>query len=131
MQLFKKPRHFIGMRMIKTVLAVMTCFLIGFFRGTTPFYSAIAAILCMQPSVEHAAKAAVTRTVGTLVGGAFGVGMLYLASWAGLEPLSLGYDVVVALLLVPLMYLTLWLKQPGGTYITCVVFLSIVLARHL
>ena len=38
-----------------------------------PFYSAIAAVLCMQPYVRHSFTAALNRTVGTLIGGAYGL----------------------------------------------------------
>ncbi len=47
----------IGMRLIKTAIAVFLCFLVDFFRdGGTPFYSAIAAILCMQPELGSSLK---------------------------------------------------------------------------
>ena len=47
----------IGMRLIKTAVAVFLCFLVDFFRdGGTPFYSAIAAILCMQPELGSSLK---------------------------------------------------------------------------
>ena len=47
----------IGMRLIKTAIAVFLCFLVDFFRdGRILFYSAIAAILCMQPELDSSLK---------------------------------------------------------------------------
>lgn len=52
----------LGLRIIKTVLAVALCFIIDIFRGGMPFFAVIAAILCLQkekkkpiprPLVEH------------------------------------------------------------------------------
>ena len=43
----------IGMRIIKSAVAVFICFLIYLIRGEgLPFYSTIAAIMCMQPGIQ-------------------------------------------------------------------------------
>lgn len=59
----------IGMRIVKSALAVFVCLLIDRLRGGMPFYAAIAAILCMQPDVANSLKTAANRVIGTLVGG--------------------------------------------------------------
>ena len=47
----------VGMRMIKTAVAVFLCFAIDAFRGGgIPFYSAIAAVLCLQPSWQSSTQ---------------------------------------------------------------------------
>ena len=45
----------IGMRMIKTSIAVAICLLIYLLRGKqgVPVFSTIAAMICMQPYVEN------------------------------------------------------------------------------
>ena len=59
-----------GLRMLKSALAVFLCFLIDTLRGGgVPFYSAIAAILCMQPDVQGGLRVGLNRVVGTLIGG--------------------------------------------------------------
>ena len=65
----------IGMRIVKTAIAVFLCFLIDLLRNHqgVPFYSAIAAILCMQPFVSNSVKVAFNRSVGTFIGGLFGM----------------------------------------------------------
>ncbi|MGD9475244.1 MAG: aromatic acid exporter family protein, partial [Eubacteriaceae bacterium] len=65
----------IGMRTFKTFVAVYLCFLIYILRGQegSPFYSSIAAILCMQPYVQNSLNVALNRTIGTLMGGTMGL----------------------------------------------------------
>lgn len=116
----------IGMRIVKTAIAVFLCFLIAPVRGEagTPFYSAIAAIICMQPSVSDSLKLSLYRTVATLFGGV--AGMLLLIAERSLYPDAhqmLKYLVISACIIV-LIYLTLLIKMPSAAAITCVVFLS-------
>ena len=62
----------VGLRILKSALAVFLCFVVYLVRQDgMPFYSAIAAVLCMQPYVRHSFTAALNRTVGTLIGGAY------------------------------------------------------------
>ena len=65
----------IGMRMIKTAIAVGICFLISSLTGGNgkPIFSAIAAIICMQPYVEHSVDVAFNRIIGTIIGAVFGL----------------------------------------------------------
>ena len=62
-----------GMRTIKTLIAVYLCFAIGILRGVLPFYSAIAAILCMKKDVDEGKRAGIHRSIGTLIGGSIGL----------------------------------------------------------
>jgi len=97
----------IGMRMIKSAFAVLICFLIHTIRGAKgdPFYSVIAAILCMQPQVENSRKVAWNRIIGTLVG-AF-VGTIVLA----IEQNCIPYDwfllryVIISFSIIPTIYM--------------------------
>src|SRR5665647_1767963 len=96
----------IGMRIIKTCIAVYICFLIYMLRGEqgAPFYSAIAAILCMQPYVSNSLKVALNRTVGTFVGGAMGmIVLLFERSFMPTDMLALQY-LLVSLAIIPLIY---------------------------
>ena len=65
----------IGMRMLKSAVAVFICFLFSFLREdkNAPFYAVIAAILCMQPYVENSKKVAFNRIIGTFIGAFYGV----------------------------------------------------------
>nr|WP_279286099.1 FUSC family protein [Bittarella massiliensis (ex Durand et al. 2017)] len=118
------------MRMVKTAVAVFLCFAIDAFRGGgIPFYSAIAAVLCLQPSWQSSTQKARERTVATFLGGL--AGMLVLAaerSWFPSIP-ALGWYALVAACLIPLLSLTVVLKKPGSAYLSCVVFMSVTVSH--
>ncbi len=124
----KFPR--LGLRIVKSAVAVFFCFLIDLMRGGgIPFYSAIAAILCMQRDVRSSWRVGLNRTVGTLIGG--GYGLLILLALRGIPWLQtpLAAYLVISLGLIPLMYLTVALERTSSTYITCVVYLSVVVSH--
>lgn len=120
----------IGMRLIKTAIAVFLCFLVDFFRdGGTPFYSAIAAILCMQPELGGSLKVGKERIIATIIGGIAGMAMLAFERYAvSIEPVLVRYF-VISIMVIILMYITVLLKKPSCAYLTCVVFMSIVISH--
>lgn len=121
----------VGMRIFKTFIAVYLCFLIYLLRGEqgSPFYSAIAAILCMQPYVSNSFKVAMNRTLGTFIGGAMGLVLLiFERSFIPVDMPALQYF-VVSLCVIPLIYFTVSIRKASAAYITCVVFLSITVTH--
>ena len=98
----------IGMRLIKTAVAVFLCFLVDFFRdGGTPFYSAIAAILCMQPELGSSLKVGKERIIATIIGGIVGMAMLAFERYAvPIEPVLVRY-LVISIMAVSYTHLTL------------------------
>lgn len=127
----------IGLRIVKSAAAVFLCFVLSLLRGRflpflgegVPFYSAIAAILCMQPYVSGSVKTALNRTVGTFIGGAAGTLFLLMERATGLQGMPLLLDLLLALCIIPLLYVTVVLKKTTASYITCVVFLSITVSH--
>ena len=120
----------IGMRIWKSALAVLLCFFIDLLRGAgTPFYSAIAALLCMQPTRDGSLKTGLNRVKGTVIGAVFGLVILL----AERQWLPQGADLLrfllISLSVIPLLYLTALLRMPTASYITCVVFLSITVSH--
>jgi uncharacterized membrane protein YccC len=68
--------HQIGLRNVKTAVAVMLCVLISqALRLEYPFYAAIAAIISMESSMALSFRAGRNRMMGTLVGA--GLGLLF------------------------------------------------------
>lgn len=122
----------IGMRILKSSLAVFLCFVVYLLRGEgIPFYSAIAAVLCMQPYVKNSVKVALNRIVGTLIGGGFGMlVLLFERRFIPTEPAVLQY-LLVSVAIIPLIYITVVLKKNSASYITCVVFLSVTVSHGL
>lgn len=119
----------VGMRMIKTSLAVAICFLLYFLRGEegVPVFSAIAAIICMQPYVENSRQAAFNRIIGTLLGAGFALLVLYVIRFIPWELRLLRYA-VIAFAVIPVMYVTVLLKRTGASALAGIVLLSICLS---
>lgn len=124
---FNKIR--IGMRIWKTVIAVFICAVLGMLLDIHPFYSMIAAVLCMQSNTNLSIKKGTDRLLGTLIGGIAAVLVLILIDFTPLKPFSIVYYVIISLSVVPLIYINVILKHEASSYITCVVFFSIVLAH--
>lgn len=120
----------VGLRMIKTSLAVCICFLIYFLRGEegAPVFSTIAAIICMQPQVENSRQAAFNRIVGTLVGAVFAILIVYLVREIPWYYRIFRY-VVISLTIIPVMYVTVLLKKTGATALAGIVLLSTCLSN--
>lgn len=120
---------FIGMRVVKTVIAVYICFLIGSFRPALPFYSAIAAILSMQADSKDSLVVGKNRIKGTIIGGVYGLLAILLINFMGVEIFGHIHYLVLSLFLIPIIYTNVYIKAHTCTYISCVVFLSITVAH--
>ena len=119
-------RQKIGMRTVKTAIAVALCLAVGvLFRRESIFYACIAAVICMQPTVEKTFLAGAHRFIGTLLGAAVGFLVLELS---GLLPYG---HAVTYILLIPLamafsIYLCLVIDRRDAVPICCVIFLGVV-----
>ena len=122
----------IGMRMIKTAIAVAICLLIYLLRGKqgAPVFSTIAAIICMQPHVENSVTVAFNRIVGTLTGAIVGLLVLYGVDWIPQDFEWIRYF-CIALAVIPAMYITLVLKKTGAAAMAGVVLLSVTLSQDM
>lgn len=122
----------IGMRIIKSSIAVFLCFGIYLIRGDgIPFYSAIAAVLCMQPDVPNSLRVALNRTAGTFIGGLFGMVVMLIEAQFLPPELPIFKYLLISVVIIPLIYVTVLLKKPSAAYITCVVFMSITVSHGL
>jgi uncharacterized membrane protein YgaE (UPF0421/DUF939 family) len=120
---------FPGMRVIKTVIAVYMCFLISFIRETSPFYSAIASILCMQNSHDNSFKVGKNRMIGTIIGGLYGLLVIVAVDYFDIKLFNFIYYLILSLFLIPIIYTNVYFKTANSTYISCVVFLSITVSH--
>lgn len=126
----KKKFKFIGMRVIKTVIAVYISFLLSFLRkNSIPFYSAIASILCMQQDSSTSLKFAKDRIIGTFIGGLYGFLAIILVNFTGIEIFNYIHYLILSLFLIPIIYTNVYLKNTSSTYISTVVFLSITVSH--
>lgn len=115
----------IGLRTIKTIVAVFLCALVGYFRDQPAFFSMTAAIVCMQTTAGKTIEISFNQLLGTIIGGAFGVGVLWLFYLTSLQEMMLLYYFVCSVALVPIILLTLLIRKPSISAFACVVFLSV------
>lgn len=120
----------IGGRIYKTVFAVFACFLIDTIRNAgVPFYAAIAAILCIQRSPKDSFQQAKNRELATIGGGIWGMAYLLFERHVFYLHAELLRYAVLSLLLIPIIQFSLLIRQEKGTFLMCVVFLSITAAH--
>lgn len=124
-------RYKVGMRMVKTVVSVFICGLLGYFREQSAFYSMIAAIICLQNSTGKTIQSSVNRALGTLIGGAAGVLIVYLMDILGVLYIELVRYLVIAVMLIPIIQITLWIKRPTISAFACVVFLCVTVNHSI
>lgn len=121
----------IGHRILKSSFCVLLCFVVYLIRGRAgiPFYSMLAALWCIRPYIGNSFEMAVQRTLGTLVGAGFGL-LVLLVKLSVLTQDHLRneivYDVLVALMIIPIILVTVMMHHQNASYFSCVVFLSIV-----
>lgn len=119
----------IGMRILKSAIAVALCILVNQLRGENGmvFYSQLAALWCIQMYRNNTISNALQRTVGTVVGALFG--LVYILIYSSMGPKAHGIFVeaiVMFLSIVVVIYTTVLLNKKQASYFSCVVFLSIV-----
>lgn len=124
------PFHMhIGMRTVKTVLAVSLCGIIGWFLGQPPLFSMFAAILCAQNKTDDTIKSAYNRVLGTIVGGIYAV-IIVQFSWVfSISHSSLLYYMLISCMLLPVICTTLYIRKPTTTSLACIVFIAITLTE--
>lgn len=126
MKSYIRDRRFLGMRTVKTVLAVFSCFLVAYIRGTSPIYSTIAAIISMKTDHQGGIIEGKNRMKGTILGGLFGLICILLLKFFGIAENSLMAYFIFSLFLIPIIYGNLELKSAESVSLSCVVFIAIV-----
>lgn len=118
-----------GMRVIKTVIAIFLCWMIGLFiRGNKDLVDApIAAVLVMQTSVESSIKLGLLRLLGTLLAGFYAVLMIeILIGRLSLEAKSLPFLALASLSLLPFSLFLITANLHRAMATTMLVFIVII-----
>lgn len=93
-----------------------------------PFYGALAALWCMQQHNDTTKNNAVQRSVGTLIGAAYGLVFLLMFRLIGFTVPIIVY-ISASAVIVPVIYTTVVLNKRNASFFSCVVFLSIALTH--
>lgn len=122
----EEHRHHIGMRIVKTVVAVFLCGAFAHIRNTSALYSMFAALFCIQNSTDKTIQSSVNRMVGTLIGGVVGIFMVHGMNALGLLHFDLLRYLVLSLLLIPIIKFSLWIKKRDAAGMACMVLMCLV-----
>ena len=127
----KKTLPLPGQRILRSLIAILLCFTVYALRGRRgmPFYSAIAALQCIQQYTHSMRPVARRRVVGTFVGAAWGLVTLLIALRIreNSVPDELLHYFIVSLITSVVIYSTVLLKIQDMAYFSAVVFLSITI----
>lgn len=119
----------IGMRNIKTSVSVFLCLL--FFeivnRGSS-FYACIAAVICMQPTLENTYSKGISRIIGTIMGGFLGAVLLIIGESYIFEKSLI---ILIPIGITILIEICVYFKQKESVSISCIVFLSIMILHRV
>jgi hydroxymethylpyrimidine pyrophosphatase-like HAD family hydrolase len=139
--------HKIGLRNIKTATAVFITLFIYFLLYTidtgfaslwySPFFAGIAAAYAVQGDSSSSFKQARIRSFGSIIGGVYGVFVIYLyeaisrvsLEVSAIEPIYLlTLYVVVGVGVIPLIYVTVLMKQTSATFVAVLTYLSVTVS---
>jgi Predicted membrane protein len=116
----------IGLRVIKSVIAVFLCFLVKFiFGSSTVFYDSITALLCIQPTAEQSLKFGLNRLLGTFTGSVIGFIVLEAAKFIPFYKEFL-YVFIIPLGMLLAMYICIFFKKERSVAICSIVYLCLV-----
>lgn len=126
MKKFELPK--IGLRTIKTSLAVFLCLVL---LPSEPFFACLTSVFCIQDTVGNSLIMGKNRGIGTIVGAFIGLIIMFIFK-------SLTYNIdsqflkkliiyiFIALGIIVVIYSNnLFLKMPGAINIACIAFLAV------
>lgn len=120
--------HGLGMRSLKTVIAMSLCLLLALLVDykEKPFYACISAIIVMQNTTAETAKTGIARVMGTLIGGVIGMLMVPLIKLSGNSE-ALLYIMLPFGVLISIVFCNV-VNFKKASSISAIVLLSLLLA---
>ena len=118
---------FPGPRIRKTGLAVLISMIISHYRPGEglAFYSAIAAIICMQQNVHQTFHKGLGRIIGTLFGGT--IGLIYLLTFPSKKIPDIVGLFLIAILVTIIIWVMSMINKKDAVSIAGIVFLSVTI----
>ena len=124
------PHIHIGMRTVKTIIVVFLSLCLAELRQgvSNPLYISIAAILCIQPTMQSSKKAGYDRLIGTIVGGFWGIIVYLLNHYTLLGVHIIVKYIIVSICLIPIIYTNIIIKRASVISTSAVVYLIITVS---
>lgn len=105
----------------------------------TPFFAGIAAVYATHQNRKLSIKQAKVRSIGSIVGGYFGMIIVFLYELVALKLFSFENNIIlfnliryiiISLSIIPLIVFTVKIKQVDAVFITCLTFLSVTISQR-
>ena len=117
----------IGLRTIKTAIAVFLCLLLF---PNEPFFACMTSVFCVQDTVSNSINMAINRGLGTILGAIIGLTFLILCRFFTYEidlyPIrKLLVYITIAIGIIVVIYICNLIKKPGAINISCIAFLAV------
>ncbi|MGG7059546.1 FUSC family protein [Clostridium nigeriense] len=120
MKTFELPH--MGSRNIKTALSVLVCLIFW----PNSLFAAIAAVICVQGTVENSLVIGINRLIGTLLGGILGIVFLYIANGLNLQNFL---PLIVSIGVLLIIYICNIIKKPSACSISSITLISILVSQ--
>ena len=122
---FKFPK--IGLRTLKTALAVFLCLL---FFPNEPFFACLTTVFCIQDTVSNSVKIAINRGFGTILGASVGLLFLIVCRYFTYKIdtyfiSKLLVYLTIAIGIIAVIYLCNIINKAGAINISCIAFLAV------
>ncbi len=115
----------IGMRNIKTSTSVFLCLLLfQAINRENSLHACIAAVICVQNTVENSFAKGISRIVGTVIGGIAGALVLYIIDTFSHEGILI---YIIPLGMVILIQICVSIHEKQSVVICCVVYLGLLI----
>lgn len=117
----------IGLRTIKTAIAVFCCLL---FFPNEPFFACLTSVFCVQNTVTDSVIIAMNRGLGTILGAFIGLLFLiicYFFKYNINNPAisKILIYITISLGIIAVIYICNLIKKTGAVNISCIVFLAV------
>ncbi len=124
------PRFHVGMRTVKTVVVVFLSLCLAYVRQglANPLYISIAAILCIQPTMESSRQAGSNRLIATVIGGFWGIAVFLVNNYLFPQFHPIFKYAVISVCLIPLIYTNIRIKRASMVATSAVVYLIIAVS---
>lgn len=120
----EKTEFHIGMRNLKTALAILVCLLIYQVIPGSASYACITALIVMQSTLEESIQQARNRVLGIVIGGIVGAVFSYFVGMIGFSILQI---LVISVGVTLLILLCNLIGKRGAIVMGCVTYLVIML----
>lgn len=111
-----------GSRNIKTALSVLVCLVFW----PNSLFAAIAAVICVQGTVENSLVIGINRLIGTLLGGILGIVFLYISKGLNLQNFL---PLIVSIGVLLIIYICNIIKKPSACSISSITLISILVSQ--